>query len=61
MVLGSNSIMMLSDNIVSCFNISDENISVLDINAEFSFDGFMDLDSSIDINIASLILPVGVE
>lgn len=53
--------MMLSDNIVSCFNISDENISVLDINAEFSFDGFMDLDSSIDINIASLILPVGVE
>lgn len=60
-VVASNSIMVLSNNKVSCLNISDENVSVLDVNAEFLLKGFMDLDGSININIASLVVPVGVE
>ena len=60
-MVGSNSIMVLSNNKVSCLHISDENVSVLDVNAEFLLKCFMDLDGSININIASLVVPVGVE
>ena len=60
-VCASNSIMMLGNNIVGSLNIGDENISILDVDTEFSFDGFMDLDGGLNINISSLIPKVSVE
>lgn len=58
---GSDGIVMLGYNVVGSLNISDKNISIFDLNSEFSFEGFMYLDSSLNINKSTLISKVSIE
>lgn len=53
--------MVLGDHIVSALDIGDQDVPVLDLNAELLLQRLMHLDGSIDIGIPSLVAPVGVE
>lgn len=53
--------MVLGDHIVSALNVGDQNVPVLDLDAELLLQSFVHLDGSIDIGIASLVAPMGVE
>lgn len=53
--------MMLRNNIVCSFNISNKYIPIFNLNAEFPLYSFVHLDSSININISSLISPVSIK
>ena len=52
---------MLWNNIVSTFNITDNKVSILNIDTKLSFNCFMDMDTCIDIKITSFISPVCIE
>lgn len=53
--------MMLHNYVVGSFHITDEHVSIFDLYSEFSLKGFVDLDRSINVEVSSLITPVGVE
>lgn len=53
--------MVLGDHIVSALNVGDQNVPVLDLDAELLLQRLVHLDGSIDIGIASLVAPMGVE
>ncbi len=52
---------MLHDNVEGLLDVWDQNVSVLDVNAELSFDGLVDLNGGFDVNVSALISPVGHE
>lgn len=53
--------MMLRNNIVCSFNISNKYISIFNLNTKFPLYSFMHLYSSININISSLISPMSIK
>lgn len=54
-------IMMLHDDLEGGFDIGDEDVSVFDVDAELSFDGFVDLDGGFNVDVSSFVSPVGHE
>lgn len=57
----SQGIMVLGDHVECGFNISDQNVTVLDLNPELSLQGLVDLNRCIDISKTTLVAPVGIE
>ena len=57
----SQGIMVLGDHVECGFNVSDQNITVLDFNPELPLQGFVDLNRCIDISKTTLVAPVGIE
>jgi hypothetical protein len=53
--------MVLGDHIVSALDIGDQDVPILDLDAELLLQRLMHLDGSIDISSASLVTPVGIE
>ena len=53
--------MALSDNIVGRLHIRHQHMPVFDIDPEFSLQGFVNMHTSFDINVTSLVPPVRVE
>lgn len=59
--LRSKRFVVLGNDIESSFHIGNENVTILDVDTEFSFNSFMDVNASFDVNESSLVTPVGVE
>jgi len=53
--------MVLQDSVKSSFNICNKNLSILNIYAEFSLQGIVNIDGGGDIAISILTSPVGFE
>jgi hypothetical protein len=52
---------VLHDDVEGLFDVGNEYMSVLDIDAELAFDGFVDLDGGFDVDVSAFISPVGHE
>lgn len=57
----SNRIMVLGYNVISWFHISYDVVSILNLDTKLSFQCFMNMDASIDIQITSFISPVSIK
>lgn len=53
--------MMLGDHVVGGFNVSDQNVAVLDIDTELLLQGLVHMDGCLNISITALVAPVSCE
>ena len=53
--------MMLGNDVVGGLNIGNEQVSIFDIDAELSLECLVDVDTGLNVDVASFISPVGVE
>ncbi len=53
--------MVLHDHMESLLYIRNQDVSVLHVNTELSFDGFVHLDRGLNVNVSSFIFPVSHE
>ena len=57
----SERVVALSNNVVSCLNIGHQNMSVFNINSEFSLQSFIDMHTGFNIDVTSFVSPVSIE
>ena len=53
--------MALANNVVGSLDIGNQHVSVLDIDPEFSLQGFVDMHAGFDVDVATFVSPVRVE
>lgn len=60
-IIGSNSVVVLHDDVEGLLNVGKEDVSVFDIDTELPLDSFVDLNGGFNVDVSALVSPVSHE